>query len=589
MTRPAFSIRLFLACASALIASGATGCMTEAEWNRWWDNVRGADKGGQPEPAPRSGPDSAARRGTIGPEVTIDGLSLQEVRGFGLVTNLVNTGGSDGPEVVKKYLVKEMRRRVMPGDVGLNSQEILEDPTTAMVEVTGWIPAGAKKGDRFDVVVRALGTESSSLVGGRLILCDLKQYADTPSGVIGGKTLATALGPVFVSPFDRDGRPAKTVNLRVGTVLGGGIAGEDRRVRFVLNQPEYSTASRIAKRINDRWGSVEPIAEALSHSYVSIELPPGKQHDLRRYLERIQHTTLNGSPAFLSERAKTLLDELTHPDADFESIALALEAIGKIILPDLRKRYTHQLVDASYHAGRVGLRLGDRDAADVVGRHALDPGSPYREDAIRELGEAEKLYSTGEYLRKLLDDAKNTIRIAAYEALHDRNHPAIETRILDRDNLLLDIVDSKGGYLIYVQRLRIPRIAVIGRNMRIHPPAIFPADRNDGRYYHTVISNDPDSGGIRVIRKNPSAGRQSPPLVAPRNVANFVTFLGDAFHLDPEGRPLGLAVPYSEIVEILDAFCRMNTIPAQFVVEDIGPAEEPSREPGEDRKETEYE
>jgi hypothetical protein len=561
------------------------GCMNNEEWDRWASKERGE----QPEAEPRSDSSSKAISGTIGPLVTIDGLQLLQVRGYGLVMDLVDTGGKDGPDVVKKYLLKEIRRHTEIGMPGLNPDQIFNNLDASMVEVTGLIPAAARKGEKFDVVVRALGSQAKSLVGGRLVLCDLKLYAETPTGVIEGKLRAMASGPVFVSPFDREGFATSKVDLRTGFVFGGGVVTEPRKIILALNDPRYSTAQQIVTRLNGQYSTVDPIAKASGPGSIELSIPEEYRDRKRLYLERVVHTTLNANPALLEKRAKDLAREISEDDPDFNAIGLAWEAIGKNdVLPVIRELYENPDLNIAYYAGRTGMRLGDNKGMEVVAKAANDPGSKLREEAIEDLGYAVNMHGAGEHLRKLLDDENYLIRISAYRGLRRRIHPAIKSHVLDKDNMILDVVESKGPFMVYVQRLNEPRIALFGSQMRVEPPAIFPdPTRDDKRRLLTVITAQKDDKSLTVIYKNKRTKRQSPSLEAPLDVSKLIQFLGDTFGRDNDDKVTGLAVPYSEVVEILQAFCKARTIPAKFVVEEQAPGDSSSPDDRE-RDESEY-
>ncbi|MCG8404909.1 MAG: flagellar basal body P-ring protein FlgI [Phycisphaerales bacterium] len=541
------------------------GChMTQTEWERFW--TQGREKSQQPEAEPQLVSDSAALRDAIAPLVTIQGMRLNRVRGFGLVVDLVDTGGRDGPEVVKNYIIKEIRRTQEVGGPDLPPTDILNSRDTTMVQLTGDIPAGAREGDRFDILVEAIGGETKSLVGGRLVLGDLKIYAETPSGVLGGKTLATAEGAVFVSPFNRRGKPSDKINLRRGVVLGGGIVTESRKLRLVLNDPSPSRAKQIERQLNGRYSRDDPIALVESSSVVALKFPPGYYRRKHYFLEHVLHTSWKPNS---QKHIRELVDSFEEPKADYNAIGLALEAIGKIVLSDLKPLYGHESVAINYFVGRTGLRLEDRDALEIVAAHAKNPESPFRSEAIHELGWALRMYGAGEQLRKLLNDSDHEVRIQAYRALRRRSHPSIKTKVLDRDNLILDVVDSKGPYLIYVQRGTAPRIAVFGRSMRCQLPAIFPGSRNDGRRLVTQLSASRGQEHLTLIYKNKRNGRISPKLRAPLNVAALIEYLGDSPRQDENGKRSGYAVPYSEIVDILSTFCETETIPARFVLQGL--------------------
>ncbi len=553
----------------------AAGCMTEAEWNRWVN--RNKDKGEQPVASPMSASRDPSVRDTIAPLITLQGMRFNQVRGFGLVVDLVDTGGSDAPEVVRTHMIKEIRRKQDVGLPGIPALDVLKSRDTVLVEITGYIPAGAVKGDRFDVLVRALGSEASSITGGRLVLGDLRLYAETPSGVLGSKPLATASGPVFVSPFNQKGEPTDKIDLRRGVVLGGGQVTESRKIRLVLNDPRHSVAKRIERTINGRYaGGQEAVAVGESSAIIHLKIPPKMNGRKRLFLERVLHTSLLGNPTAIRKRTASLIEELQDPEANCDSIGLALEAIGKIALPKVRRFFEHASPRIAYHMGRTALRLGDRDGLDIIARHATDAGSEFQMRAIDELGwafAASRMYAAGECLRKLLDDEKTPVRIAAYRALSRKPHPAISSTILDEDNLILDVVETSGPYLIYIQRSAAPRIALFGKNMRCKGPAMFPGGRKDERRLLTQLSAPPGAEILNFIFHNKRTGAISPRLEAPMAVAELIELLGGA-PAHEDGKLTGYAVPYSEIVDILSAFCEAKTIPARLVLEGIEKADD---------------
>lgn len=574
------------ACAvSAVLAVAVVigGCMTKEEWDRFWEK----DKGEQPEPTPRLISKTQATVGTVGELVTVDGLRLQQVRGFGLVVDLVDTGGSDGPDLIRKHILKEIRRRQQPGDPDILSSDLLKGRDTALVEVRGLIPAAAERGRPFDVVVRALGTQTTSLAGGRLFLCDLKPFAETIDSVLGAKTIATASGPIFISSIGLEKDIPDKIELRTGLVLGGGVATQARTIRLVLNEPSPSVATRIVDRLNSQFAKGEPIASGKSFSTIDLTIPNEYRGRTRVFIEHVLHTSLNANPALVEQKARDLAQEAAHPDAEFEMIGVAWEALGRTALPTVKKLYSHSLPAASFYAARTGIRLGDNEGMEVVARHALDPASPFRLQAVEELGDATRMHGAGECLRKLLSDQDSSIRLRAYKALRKRPHPAITTTVLFDDNLVLDIVESEGPYLVYVQRSLAPRVALFGKSMTARPPAMYPGERRDNRVLLTQITAAEDAKEFTVIRRNKHTGKISPKLSAPFSVPEFIRFLGDAPAKGDAGQLAGLAIPYDEIVDILHTFCEAGTIPAEFHAEDLT-GQETSIEVSRERKESEY-
>ncbi|MFQ5424213.1 MAG: flagellar basal body P-ring protein FlgI [Phycisphaerae bacterium] len=546
-----------------------TGCFEPEEWHRWWSQL--GDRGSQPTADPRPEPKSAALRGTISPLVTVSGLRLNRVRGYGLVANLVDTGGSDGPEIVRKHLAKEMRRRQPLGAAAIPADEILEDRDTSIVEVTGLIPAIAERGTRFDLAIRAMGEQTRSLAGGHLFLCDLVRFSETPRGIISGKTMATAMGPVFISPFGHDRKAATKMDPRVGVVLGGGTVKEPRKLRLILNTPSYGIARQIQRRLNDRYGTLTPVADAISGSLIDIHVPPKYKRHKEGFLDLILHTTLRSDRTFLEARARALAKEITHPDAAYDAIALAWEALDEqVTLPVVRSFYTHPAPAVSYYAGRTGMHLGDVPGMEVVARHARDSASVFRLQAIEELGwAAYKMFGAGEHLSKLVDDPDVRARIGAYRALRDHDHHTIQSTVLDQDNMILDVVDSSGPFLIYVQRSTAPRIALFGKHMACRPPLLYPDTTETEAPWDALVTlhADPDATELTLQRWNRSNRKISAPLPCPLNVVALIRYLGDTPRPGPDGELMGMGVPYSKIVDILFRLCQSKAIGATFEVE----------------------
>lgn len=577
-------IPLFILASVAALGVATAAC-TQTEWERMFDFK---EKGEQPKAAPRETSGSVSSQDTIGPLVTVEGLRLQRVRGYGLVVNLAGTGGTDAPKIVKDHLAAEMRRRQPIGAPGTPAQEWLESRDAAVVEVSGLIPAAAEKGTRFDVALRSMGEQCKSIMGGRLVLCDLALYADTPSGVIAGQTLATASGPIFISPFGHDSESATKVNPRMGVVLGGGSVVKPRRVRLVLNDPRYSDAVRVRNRINSVYGTLDTIADAKSPTLIELTVPP--EHRLRKklFLDYVGHTTLISSDGFLEQRTKDLAAEIQQSDANFESIAVAWEAIGASTLPVVQSLYDNGLAPVRYYSGRTGMRMGDKAGMEVVARFAADESSVFRDQAIEELGFAIKMYAAGEHLRKLLDGSDVPTRIKAYRALRLHQHPCIRSKVLDEDNLILDIVDCKGPPLIYAQRTLAPRMAIFGTNLTCKTPAMYPNGEDRDWEARVQVSANANDKQLTILYKNRSNKKISPPMKVPTRVSELIAFLGGKPTQDSTGQFQGLAVPYSEILDLVVQFTKSGTIPAKLEVERATASDVLDYEKPREREESEY-
>lgn len=541
----------------------------------------------KPAPKPVSvAPVSQSAEGTIRAFGYVEGMRKLRVRGFGIVGGLANTGGGDCPDEIRKYLEAEIRRRNNVNNLDVNPKDILDNPTYAAVVVTGDIPAAAVKGERFDLLARSLGSQATSLEGGRLYFCDLKLFQPTPRGVIEGRAIAEAAGPVYVSPFGQEEAAASKSDPRFGRVLGGGRLKEDRRIQFILNSPSYGIAARLRDRINGRFGASKSVADAVSPSRIRITVPEEYRSRTRLFIDLLLHTPVASEPVALQRRAAALAEEIVHPLSEYEDIAMTWEAIGRSVVPTINRLYNHRSEAAAYYAARTGLRLGDDLALDVVVRHARTPRSPFREAAVRELGLAVRNNRAGEELRRLLDDADNRIRILAHEGLVQRGDRAIESRRVWDDGFVLDVVDCSGPPLIYVRQSEQQRIALFTRGLTLMSPAMY-GYRYDHDHDLVTISTRKGDRDVWVVRRNPIHNRVSDPIRAPADLAKLLEFLGGP-PKPISGGMEGMGLSYSVIVDFLNDQTKVSTIPATLVMERPLLADSAGRTLSRERPESEF-
>lgn len=515
--------------------------------------------------------ESLAYRDTVSEQGWVEGLRLMRVRGFGIVAGLGTRGSRECPRNIRDRLVQEMYKRKEFQGAGLkpapvSPERIIDDLDTAVVLIEGDIPAAAAKGERFDVMIRAIpGTQTTSLEGGRLYTADLHIYRDTQTAAsIEGKVLAMAAGPIFLNPFGGSSDTATAVDPREGMVLGGGVVKEDRRVRFVLSRPSYRRATVVADCINARFSGTRKAAEATSPSYVELRIPPQYRDDAFHFLALVRHLYLPQTPGFTDHRARELASEILSESAPHPDIALAWEGIGRTTLPIVQELYTSDKPHAAFYSALAGLRLGDDVAVDVMRAVAGNPESPYRQIAIEELGRAETMPQAAYALRELLNDTDPRIRVEAYEALLSRHDRLIDTRIIGDGSFALDLVPSTAPNLIYIRRTGQPRIALIGAGARCMPP-LFYRDESGS----LTINADINDSHLTLIRKTPFKGRVSPPLPCDFELAALVAMLGDDPRITEDKSVHGLAMDYSSIARALYALCQSDSVDARFMMQTV--------------------
>lgn len=184
--------------------------------------------------------------------VEFDGVRGNDLVGYGLVVGLPGTGdGLRNSPFTEEALSNLLER------LGINvTGEQFRPKNVAAVLATAELPAFARAGARIDVSVAAIG-DASSLRGGTLIM--------TPLNAADGRIYAVAQGAVVAGGVTVEGDGASvTTGVPTGGVIPGGgrveleldfeLANLDR-MRLALRDPDFTTASRIARAINKTLGA----------------------------------------------------------------------------------------------------------------------------------------------------------------------------------------------------------------------------------------------------------------------------------------------------------------------------------------------
>lgn len=220
--------------------------------------------------------------------------------GYGLVTGLAGTGDSARSKATRQSIANMLSRF----DVAVPSDDV-NTRNVAAVMITAQLPAFARTGDTIDVTVTSVG-DARSLVGGTLLLAPLKG----PNG----KVYALAQGSVSVGGYryEANGTLSQKNHPTVGTVSAGASveavapdsAGPQRSVTFVLAQPDYTTAARIADAINRQLG--QPLAEVRDAGGIDVSVPDSYKGQVPRFLAALEAVSVQPD-----RRAKVVVNERT--------------------------------------------------------------------------------------------------------------------------------------------------------------------------------------------------------------------------------------------------------------------------------------
>jgi flagellar P-ring protein precursor FlgI len=233
--------------------------------------------------------------------VTLEGARENQLIGYGLVVGLNGTGDKRQTVFSAQSLANMLERMgvtVAPAALLVRN--------TAAVMVAATLPPFAQPGARIDVTVAAIG-DATNLQGGLLLICPLKG-AD-------GQVYAVAQGSVVTGGFAAArGGASQTVNHpTAGRIPSGGIVEKSPpspfgggAVRLQLQRADFTTAARVAERINRRFGGDSPPARAENAALVSVNVPPGYGSRLVEFLAEIEALEIE-----MDRRQRVVINERT--------------------------------------------------------------------------------------------------------------------------------------------------------------------------------------------------------------------------------------------------------------------------------------
>jgi flagellar P-ring protein FlgI len=244
--------------------------------------------------------------------------------GTGIVTGLAGTGDSPSSRVTRQALSNALSQF----NLGVPPDQ-LQSRNVAVVMVSASLPSFARQGDTLDITVASAG-DARSLVGGSLLLTSLRGA--------NGRTYALAQGPLSVGGYryDANGNVLQKNHPTVGSVPNGAMVEvgtnasdnnsaingelEASRVTFILTEPDYTTANRVALAINSQFST--PIAQPRDASGIDINVPYSDRVNLVAFLARIESLFVEPD-----RRAKVVINERTGTVVAGGDVRLARVAI----------------------------------------------------------------------------------------------------------------------------------------------------------------------------------------------------------------------------------------------------------------------
>mgnify|MGYP001248551676 FL=1 len=258
-------------------------------------------------------PASAARIKDI---ANVEGVRGNQLTGYGVVVGLNGTGDGQQSIFTVQSILSMLRRRGVT--VSVDPRQVKVNNAAAVV-VTATLPPFSRSGNRIDVQLSSIG-DAESLRGGTLVMTplfggDQQVYAVAQGGVsLGGGFSASAPGASSTS-----GHPT------VGVITNGAVVerevpvnlGSDGAVRLSLHEADFTTATRMARVVNDFLGNAA--ASTLDSGTVEVQLEPQASHEqVVALLAGIE--TLDVTP---DRRARVIVNERTGTVVMGEEVRIA--------------------------------------------------------------------------------------------------------------------------------------------------------------------------------------------------------------------------------------------------------------------------
>lgn len=236
--------------------------------------------------------------------------------GYGLVTGLAGSGDTRRNGVTRQALRNVLSRLgTTVADDQISSRNV------AVVMVVATLPASANVGDRIDVTVSSIG-DARSLAGGTLLMTPMLGPDQRPYALAQGPLVAG--GYNFESELNQQQRNYPTTAL-----LQGGATVEtsvdaqilkDGYLSFLLTDPGFGTAQRIAEAIDARFGGGTAIATGADQVRVRFAGDPARLTPFLAQIEAISVRPERHPRVVVNERTGTIV---AGGDVQISSVAIS--------------------------------------------------------------------------------------------------------------------------------------------------------------------------------------------------------------------------------------------------------------------------
>jgi flagellar P-ring protein precursor FlgI len=235
----------------------------------------------------------------------IEGVRGNQLLGYGIVIGLNRTGDRVQQNLYARQTLQNLLQRM-----GITTTvDSLKPENIATVLITANLPPFSRQGSRIDVTVSSLA-DAKSLQGGTLILAPLKG--------VDGQTYAMAQGSVSIGGISAGdtGNSVEINHPTVGRVPNGASVertvattlGANNVLTLVLRQEDFTTASRLSRAVNQKFGS--GAARALDGRNVEIKIPAEFHDDTVGFIAELEVLRLQTdviAKIIINERTGTII------------------------------------------------------------------------------------------------------------------------------------------------------------------------------------------------------------------------------------------------------------------------------------------
>lgn len=243
-----------------------------------------------------------AERGTrLKDLVTVEGVRDNQLIGYGIVVGLNGTGDKRTTIFSTQSLANMLARMgVAVAPTAMRVQNM------ASVMLTATLPPFAQPGSTIDVTAAAVG-DASNLQGGLLVMASLRGA--------NGEVYAVAQGPVVTGGFvsGRGGNTQSVNHPTVGRIPGGATVERlapsvtpTGEIRLQLRNSDFTTSSRAAAAINQKFPSVTPVARAENGGLVRVATPPAWKEKVSEFMASLEEIEVK-----VDRRARIVINERT--------------------------------------------------------------------------------------------------------------------------------------------------------------------------------------------------------------------------------------------------------------------------------------